>query len=468
MKIPRAAVQQQSPAGKEPSSTPVFARLLWSVQLALRAPWQGGLPFKSAAAIERAQERHVRNAVSHAYRYVPYYRETMRRLGLGPDDLQTAADLSRLPVLDRAELQRDPEYFLSTARPRADYLRLRTSGTSGQPMTVFRDAHMLFKEAAHGERRRAVIMKLAGKRIRYRAVRIATPTSVSVSAARAFERQSFIPFGIRVVYHHLSLYEHPARNVELINKLNPDEIFSYGSYIEALFRYVEESGVDFHVPRVVTYGADALSASTRRRLTERFGLQVLSIYGAIEAPSIGFECEEHLGHHLNVDLYPVRILDANEAEVADGESGEVIVSNLVSRGTVLLNYRLGDIASKRPGPCPCGRSLPLLSFVEGRIDDWLQGPSGELIHPQAAVKLVAPEEEIWQAQIIQHGPSRFEVLVVPAAGCDRDGLRARLRHNFADRFGDGTTDVAFVESLPRTDGGKVRAVISRRRSEMSP
>ena len=445
-------------------SASLLAKLLWSAQLALQGPWQGRLPFRSSAAVERAQKRRVRDAVSHAYRYVPYYRETMRRLGLGPDDLQTAADLGRLPVLDRAELQRDPEYFLSTARPRAEYLKLRTSGTSGRPMTVFRDVHMLFKEAAHGERRRAVIMKLAGKRIRYRAVRIETPTSVSISAARAFERQSFIPFGVRIVWRHLSLYDQPARNVELINEFKPDEIGSYGSYIEALFRYVEESGVDFHVPRVVTYGADALSASTRRRLTERFGIEVLSIYGAIEAPSIGFECEEHLGHHLNVDLYPIRILDANEAEVADGESGEVIVSNLVSRGTVLLNYRLGDIASKHPEQCPCGRSLPLLSFVEGRIDDWLQGPSGELIHPQAAVKLVASEEEIWQAQIIQHSPNRFELLVVPAAHCDRHGLRVRLVRSFADRFGEGTTDVSFVESLPRTEGGKVRTVISMRPS----
>jgi hypothetical protein len=42
-------------------------------------------------------------------------------------------------------------------------------------------------------------------------------------------------------------------------------------------------------------------------------------------------------------------------------SGEVVVSNLVNRETVLLNYRLGDVAASLPDRCPCGRSLPLLS-----------------------------------------------------------------------------------------------------------
>jgi phenylacetate-CoA ligase len=440
---------------------PVRARAKWSAELALRAPWQARFPFRSPAAVERAQRRRVAHAVSHAYEHVPYYRETMRRLGLRPADFQAASDLARLPILDRAELQRDPEYFVSRAQPLESYVKLRTSGTSGQPVTIFRDPRMLFQEAAYGERHRAVIMKLAGRRLRFRVARIVTPTSVSRVAAGAFQQRSFIPFGVRFVQRYLSLYDSPARNVELINEFGCDVIGSYGSYVEALFRYVEESGSDFHVPRVVAYGADALPDPARRRITQHFGATVLSVYGAIEAPSIGFECEQHLGHHLNVDIHPVRIVDSDEVEVATGKSGEVIVSNLVSRGTMLLNYRLGDIASKLPARCRCGRSLPLLSFLEGRIDDWLQVPSGEMLHPQAAIKLFAAEEEIWQGQVIQHTPERFELAVLPADGCNRAELQAKLVRKFRERFGPTTVaHVSFVESLPRTERGKVRAVIS--------
>lgn len=448
-------------ASEDRRSAGWLARAWWSAELVLRAPRQARLQYHSAQAVERVQRRRVAGAISHAYQQVPYYRETMRKLGLRPEDIRTASDLARLPILERAELQRDPEYFLSRDQPIDSYVKLRTSGTSGQPVTIFRDPRMLFREAANGERHRAVIAKLAGRRLRHRVVRIVTPTSVSLVASDAFRQRSFIRQGVRFVQLYLSLYDPAPRNVALINDFKPDVIGSYGSYIEALFRHVEQSGCRFHAPRVVAYGADALPGAARRRISQRFGASVLSVYGAIESPSIGFECERHLGHHLNVDIHPVRIVDRQGAEVPTGESGEVIVSNLVSRGTVLLNYRLGDIASKLPVRCDCGRSLPLLSFLEGRVDDWLRLPSGEMVHPQAAVKLVAPEEEICQSQIVQHNPERFDVAVVPAQGCDRQGLEERLARRFRERFGPATeVRVAFTESLPRTPGGKVRTVIA--------
>ena len=77
---------------------------------------------------------------------------------------------------------------------------------------------------------------------------------------------------------------------------------------------------------------------------------------------IGFECENHLGLHLNVDLYPVRIAEATGQDLPVGRNSEGGALNLVNPATVLLNYRLGDLAAFLPGKCLCGRSLPMLSF----------------------------------------------------------------------------------------------------------
>ena len=101
-------------------------------------------------------------------------------------------------------------------------------------------------------------------------------------------------------------------------------------------------------------------------------MAVLSVYQAVEIGIIGWECERQCGHHLNVDLCPIRILDSDRRELPIGESGQVVTSNLVNRGTVLLNYMLGDLATRLPEPCGCGRSLPLLSHVQGRTTDWLR------------------------------------------------------------------------------------------------
>ena len=328
-------------------------------------------------------------------------------------------------------------------------------------MTVFCDPHSLIKEAAHGERRRNVIMKLARRRLRYRAARILIPDSGTGAAVAAFRRWSLVPTALRIDERYLSLFDEPGRNVELINEIRPDLVSAPGSYIGMLFRHVHESGTPFHAPRVVTYGADPLPASARRLIAERFGSTVLSIYGSMEAPAIGFECERQLGHHLNVDLYPLRIVAPDGSTLPAGESGDVIVSNLLNRGTMLLNYRLGDVASLLPGGCPCGRSLPLLSFIEGRVDDWIRLPSRGRVHPQVVLEPLEEEDEIWQFQIVQEELDRFRVAVVAARGCDRERLRKRVVPQLRENLGgEASVDLSFVDVIPRSEGGKVRVVVS--------
>lgn len=430
----------------------------------LHAPFQGRFPFRSPAAVERAQRRRIARTLAHAFEYVPYYRETMKRLGLLPTDIRTASDLGRLPVIERWQLQANPEYFVSSARPIESYVKLRSGGSTGEPLTVFHDPFALFQGACHRERRRVIAMKLAGQRGRARQMTIESPLSSGRDTSSVFRVLSLVPATIRVVEEHLSLLDPPAHNVERINRFKPDVLSAYGSYLEDLFVHAHESGVDFHRPGVVLYSSDALSTAMRDLITREFGIPVLSAYGAIEAFHIGFECEQHLGFHLNSDIYPLRILDDAGSEVPDGASGHVTLSNLVNRGTILLNYRLGDVASKLTTHCPCGRTLPMLSFIEGRGDDWLDSPSGERVHPQAVRTLFTAEEEVLRYQVTQVSATEFDAAVVVAPGCDREALRARLASRFTDRLGEATkTDISFVRSLPRTEGGKVRTVIARRR-----
>ena len=444
-------------------------RAAWTAYAVAQAPRQRHAPFRSPAALERTQRRGVRRVVAHAYEHVPYYRETMRRLGLGPHDFAGAADLAKLPLIEREELQRDPEYFVSTARPIERYVQLATDGTTGVPITVYHDPFALFRGATHSERREATVFRLAGRRFRLRRVFVGSRMGTLARTSRAFRHRSLIPAGLRYSDLHLSMREPPAKNAERISAFRADFMHAYGSYVEALFTHLHRSGTPFHAPKVVVYGADGVSEPMRRLIAEKFGVALLSEYGAGEAHHVALECERHGGLHLNVDLYPLRIVDPEGRELADGNSGEVVVSNLVNRATVLLNYRLGDRATKLRGPCPCGRTLPLLSFPEGRIDDWVASPSGEPVHAQEVRGLILADDRwVLAFQIEQLSPSRFKVAAVAAEGADRDALRTRIQGRFAERFGERTsTEVSFVDSLVRTPGGKVR-VVSARHSHAPP
>ncbi len=436
-------------------------RLYWSAYLAFHMRGQRRYPFRPPEAVRRDQSRRVRRMVAYAYRHVPYYTETMNRLGLTPADFQAADDLAKLPLLTRGQLQRDPERFASDALPREECLMLRTAGSTGTPCQVYHDLRALFQSAAHVERERAVIAKLIGKRFGYREIMIAPVINSTAEVREHCYRHAWFPPGLRVHRRYLSIYEPPQVNLAAINEFQPDLLYSYGAYLALLFGYLHDSGAPFHRPKAVVYSSDNVPPSARRLILEEFRIPLFSWYQALEAVKIGFECEEHKGIHLNIDLYPLRIVDDDGRALPQGETGDVVVSNLVNRAMVLLNYRLGDLAALLPEPCPCGRSLPLLSFLPGRSNDLLVLPSGQTLHPVFVHDVLVAQEPIWQYRVVQRAPAHFEIVMVVAETCNRPQLAQVIVRRFAEKFGQEVkTDVTFVPSIPFTAGGKHRTVIS--------
>jgi phenylacetate-CoA ligase len=440
----------------------LLPRLAWNAYLAYHLRGQARLPFWKLEAIEHRQSRRLRSIVSHAYYSVPYYREVMDRLGLRPSDFQCAEDLSKLPLLEKTQLQSDPESFVSRVHPLNRCLKLRTGGSTGVPCTVYHDTAALFQNAAHGERERSMVTPLVGRSFGYRETVIGSPTTTDRVVQEFCQTRGFFPTMLGIKRQYLSLLEPPETNLALINEFQPDVIRSYGSYLEVLFPYIYAAGRPFYRPKVITYSSDSLSSSVRQLIAEKFGLPILSTYEAVEAFKIGFECHQRVGVHLNIDLYPVRIVNAQGEPLPDGEIGDVVVSNLVNRATVLLNYRLGDIATKLPVPCHCGRQLPLLSFPEGRNDEYLYLTGGRVVHPQSVRTILLEEEEVWQFQVVQETSTSLRVVLVAAESADRQRIGERLAEKFACRFGpEITVRIAFVNSIDRTvTGGKFRVVVS--------
>jgi phenylacetate-CoA ligase len=438
---------------------PLRRRAMLTAAMLIRQPLERRVPFSSPKAIERRQRRRLRKIVAHAHANVPYYRETMRRLGLSPGDITAVGDLAKLPLIEREQLQRDPEYFAVEDRPSEGYLASRSGGSSSTPVTVFVDAGDLFAKLASRGRIRPVARQLTGKRWGVRVFRIHPPMSSGAIFGREYRRNLIRPFDPRMVETEVSMYDGPAQNLAAINEFRPDMVSALGSYLEELFSYATRSGTPFHRPKVAWYGGDAISRGSRQMLTEQLGIEVVSVYQAIESPQIGFECEQHRGYHVNIDLCPVRVVDEHGRELPPGEPGEVVISNLVSRTSVLLNYRLGDVATAIPEPCGCGRTLPLLSYVEGRAHEWMIGADGRRLHSQLLIRSFSLDHEIWGYRVQQQAPGKFHGEAVLAAGADPAAVAARVKERFASIVGpDERVEISFVESLPRTGAGKVRRV----------
>jgi phenylacetate-coenzyme A ligase PaaK-like adenylate-forming protein len=440
----------------------MITRLFWSAFTAFHLRGQADLPYKSLSRIERDRDRRVRQMVAYAYRYVPFYRKTMNRLGLRPSDFRGADDLEKLPLVDREQVQYHFKDFLSRSKFVYRFLEVSSGGSTGAPVKVRHDIRSLFLNAAHGERDRAPYLSLLGKNGGYRQTLLSPGNFGTAHKIQMFCRKhALYPKGKRINRQYLSLLDPPEENLQKINAFQPDIICSYGSYLEMLFNYIEKTGKFLHRPKAVVYGGDGMSHNNRQLIETKHRIPVFSTYGAVEALKIGFECNRHIGLHVNIDLYPLRIIDDQGEALPDGHIGHVVVSNLINRGTVLLNYRLGDRAAYLSTKCPCGCSLPLLSFPDGRMDDIIKLKGGRMRHPQAVRTIFTEEQEVQQYQVVQQTHTSFIIKIVTKKEGKHPALKNRITRKFVKSFGDDiTVDISIVNALERTPMGKIRPVIS--------
>jgi phenylacetate-CoA ligase len=113
-------------------------------------------------------------------------------------------------------------------------------------------------------------------------------------------------------------------------------------------------------------------AATRERIERSWGARVIDHYGLTEVGPVGFECWESPGYlHVNESEYIVEVVDPITGRVvADGEPGEIVITNLGRTASPVIRYRTGDIVVRRLTPCACGRTWARLEGgILGRADD---------------------------------------------------------------------------------------------------
>jgi phenylacetate-CoA ligase len=455
------------------ASSPLV-RSFWSGYTLWHARGDDGIPYQPLERIEALQRRRLRSIVDHAYATVPHYREAIDDAGLHPRDLRSASDLAQLPLIAGEDLAGSPERFASRAYPPSTTLALESSGTSGRRKTVRYSTSALFVALAHGQRQRAVLAHFVGRRTGYREMVARRTESVAAQLRSFYEANAWVPRRMDVERAMLPIELSFDQALERINAFRPDVLYGYGSFVGPLFRWAVERGRSLHRPRVIWYGSDSMPDPDRALLEDEIGVPVISTYQADEALRIGYQCERRRGFHLFLDAVAVRVVDDRGREVGPGESGNLVLSNLTNRATVLLNYRLGDRVTLAAEPCPCGRSLPMIERIEGRADDLILLANGEARHPIAVLWALQKVPGVVRVQIVQEEITRVRLLVVGAAGIDWPVARAQLDSILRSLLGAGVVlEIERVDGIAPEPSGKVKAVVCRcaplsQRSATSP
>jgi len=442
--------------------TSFVRRFLNTARVAVLARRERRIPWWSAERVRRLQQRRLRSIVRHAYDTVSFYRRAMDERGLRPEDFTDVSDLARLPLVDDLDVRKNLDDLVSSAYRDRSLQAVRTGGayTRVRKLIYWDDATFLSK-IAYAERDRAVLTALAGRNWGQVQLFLLPDESVSLQLRRFWDERLLVPR--RLAQRHYLASEEPfEKAAQLLNDLRPGVVFTYGSYTDEFFRYAADRGIEIAPPRVWMYGGDMLSDYGRELAEKRFGCPVYSTYQMVETGKVGFQCERREGFHLNVDRCPVRVIDEDGRTLPPGQRGEIVVSNLVNRATVLLNYRTGDLGTLSDEPCPCGRSLPILERLEGKINDVIRTPDGRCLVTGAIELLFHDElEDTLQGQMTQRADGGVVWRIVPLTSIDRDALRRRLTDKTTGMLGpDVPVAVEFVDKIPHTRTGKFRRVVS--------
>jgi len=404
--------------------------------------------------IESYQYSQLKKILDYAAIHCPFYRKRMEEYGVSVSSVKSLSDLSKLPDITKADLVGNYSAIKSSQR-RIFTSTKTTGGSTGQAVTIDKNADALARERAATWR----AYKWAGVGIGDVQARF-WGTPLSTKALFLSKVVDFVSNRSRISAFNInekSLDEYYFRLI----KMKPVYLYGYVSMIVAFAEHIIMKGYS-GVPSLksIITTSEVLGSSSRNIIEEAFGVRVFNEYGCGEVGSIAHECEYGSMHVMAENV----IIEVDKKNSPDGESGELIVTDLHNYAMPLIRYRIGDYATLSEGRCECGRGLPIIRQVHGRAYDMICDPDGNRYHPEIFMYifegLKRRNSGIRQFQVVQKSAENLVINIVPeeyynssVEGDITQSIRKKVHAGFK-------IDFKYMDDIVREASGKMRVIKS--------
>jgi phenylacetate-CoA ligase len=413
--------------------------------------------YDSLEMIEKRQLERLRGLVRHAFDTCRFWRARLTESQLTPERIQSFADFRRLPLLTKADLRQSRDEMLSSKYRKEDLHYKKTSGSTGTYVEVFVD------DAAQQFKRGCTLRsdEWSGWRLGQRIAAVWGNPEYLKRGWRGRLRNALLE---RHTYLD-TLKMNPATIEAFVAELRrrpPSLLFGHAHSLYLVAEYLESRGDRSIRPKGIISTAMVLHDWQRRTIEDVFQCKVTNRYGCEEVSLIASECGEHDGLHVNSDCIYLEILRPDGSACRPGEAGMIIVTDLLNRGMPMLRYQVGDMGTLADRRCNCGRGLPLLEKIEGRIADYVVTTDGEMISGISLTENFAVMVPgVAQLQIVQEEVDRFVFRVVKSGEFGPESLR-RIGSLVTERFGPTARyECEFLDRIPQEPSGKYRFCISK-------
>jgi len=400
----------------------------------------------------RFQQDELKKVLSICAEHVPYYcnhwNEAEKRAAKN-------GELDKLPLLEKDALRQDANEFRREDMHPYPKLVFHTSGTTGTPITTQFTLSELKNSLALREARSANWAGVSFDEPRAtfsgRMVEPNPERKTNVYRYNIVEKQVyFSAFHLKPETAHLY--------VDALRKHHIVWLTGYAVSYYLLAKYILQQNIQVPEIKAVITTSEKLTLSMRKVMEKAYGCKVYEEYSTVENALFASECE-HSRLHVSPDVSIVEILRPDGSPCEFGEVGEVVTTCLMRTYQPLIRFRLGDLAAWDPEPCPCGRHMPVIKEVVGRIEDVVTGPDGRQLVRFHGIFVDQPN--VIEGQIIQETLNNFTVKVVSTDNFSSSDV-VEIKQRMHQRLGsDVNIQVEQVLEIPRTKSGKFQAVVSK-------
>lgn len=412
--------------------------------------------WQESVTLKQQQAERLYLFMRAVYQNVPYYRQLMQQHSLTPADFTQTSELAKLPFLTKPLITK--HFAELTATNARNLQRFNTGGSSGQPLIFLLSNERVSHDVA--EKWRAT---------RWWGVDIGDKEIVAWGSPIELHAQDKVRIWRDKIFrsHLIPAFDMTEQKLlgflTTIKRIKPKMLFGYPSVYYLLAKTAQQHNIDMTKLgiKVVFVTSERLYPYQRELISEIFAAPVANGYGGRDAGFIAHECP-HGSMHISFEDIIVEIVDKDGQVLADGQSGEIVITHLATSDFPFIRYRTGDIGTLATKPCPCGRGLPVLEAIEGRSTDFVMASDGTLMHGLSLIYILRDIPGIEAFKIEQQSLALTEVQVVwpqgqlpaPVINDIVSGLKARLGQAVQ-------VDVQQVEAIAAEKSGKFRYVISK-------
>lgn len=410
----------------------------------------------SPAQLRAAQLRQLEIVARHAATTTRYGRQAWAALAEGP---LTWERWSSVPLLPRRTVQAKRRALLSERLP-PDHKRTdpaRTSGSTGTPVVVDRTeiTHLVWQVQTardHLWHRRDTRLPLA-------VVRYAPGAEHPHGADRSSWGPAADLVGPPGPSRALHITATTEQQLEWLLRRDVGYLLHYPSGLADLVQATRRRGVRLPGLKGVRTFGEPVTPELRDEIQGAWGVGVVDMYSTQELGYLALQCPDHPHLHVQSESVVLEVLREDGSPCAIGETGRVVATSLHNLAMPLLRYDLGDQAVLGP-PCPCGRGLPVIERVLGRVHQTFVTADGDRIWLVVGVHRLRDLAPVAQHQFVQKATDHLELRLVPSRPPRPDEEEA-LRAYLLEKLPAGVrVTLTWVDEIPRAPGGKFLDFIS--------